>query len=134
MNFAFRGLSRRPLSEPEALRRWIARHEGYAAMQPRVYATIEEARERIQRVDSRLDDAFAIELARHALRPVEGGYIWKFDPVGRGRTSDEIDLEAVRRFWSRWGARCCTCSEAPRRGRRPRRWRRTGQPSATRAG
>ena len=90
VNVAFRGLSRRPLSEPE----------GYAAMQPRVYATLGEARERIQRVDSRLDDAFALELARHALRPVEGGYIWKFDPFGRGRTSDEIDVETVRRFWS----------------------------------
>ena len=65
VNFAFRGLSRRPLSEPEALRRWIARHEGYAELQPRVYTTREEARERIQLVDSRLDDAFALELARH---------------------------------------------------------------------
>ncbi|MYA19412.1 MAG: alpha/beta hydrolase [Chloroflexi bacterium] len=100
VNFAFRGLSRRPLSEPEALRRWIARHEGYAEMQPRVYKTFDEARERIQLVDSHLDDAWALELARHALRPVEGGYIWKFDPFARGRTSDEIDVETVRGFWA----------------------------------
>ena len=101
VNFAFRLGSRAARS---ASRRRCAagspRQEGYAAMQPRVYATLEEARERIQRVDSRLDDAFALELARYALRPVEGGYIWKFDPFGRGRTSDEIDVETVRRFWS----------------------------------
>ena len=135
VNFAFRGLSRRPLSEPEALRRWIARQEGYAAMQPRVYATLEEARERIQRVDSRLDDAFALELARYALRPVEGGYIWKFDPVwarpherrDRCRNGAPIlvggGVPGAALAWRRLDV------VADRR-----RWRRTGQPSATPAG
>ena len=100
IDFAFRGRSRRPLSEPEALRRWIRRQTAYSEMQPRVYRTLEEARERIQLVDSRLDDPFALELARHATRPVEGGYVWKFDDFARGRTTDEIDGDSVRRFWS----------------------------------
>ena len=48
---------------------------------PRVYPSIEDMVERRRRINVRLPDEWIEHLVRHAARPAEGGFAWKFDPL-----------------------------------------------------
>lgn len=91
--------ARRPLADPEQLRRWARRASSFEGQQPKLYRTLEEARERMMEADARLSPEFALHLTRYAMREVDGGYVWKFDNWVRGRQSDEISSDSVRGFW-----------------------------------
>jgi len=65
-----------------------------------VYPDVESAAKRMMEVNARLPDAVALQLATHGTRPVEGGFIWKFDPWVRGRTPTEITPDQARTFWA----------------------------------
>lgn len=47
---------------------------------PRPYPTIAAAAERLLSTWSGLDPAWAISLAERGTRPVEGGFVWRYDP------------------------------------------------------
>jgi pimeloyl-ACP methyl ester carboxylesterase len=55
---------------------------GKAFRNPKVYASVEEARARYRLVpDQPCENTFIVDyIAGHSLRPVPGGYTWKFDP------------------------------------------------------
>lgn len=62
----------------------------------RPWASIEEMAAYRKRSNRRLPMAWAEHLARHGARPVEGGWVWKADPMfGIGVPSD-FGLEALR--------------------------------------
>ena len=85
---------------PRWLRTWGDRVRSYEGSTPRVYPTIEAAAERVQEANPRLPADFVPHLTAYAAKPVEGGYIWKYDWWVNGRTSMEIRREELPRFWA----------------------------------
>ena len=67
---------RRP--DPES----VEGFRGKAFRNPKTYPTIEAARERYRLVpDQPCANTFIVDyIASHSMKPVEGGYTWKFDP------------------------------------------------------
>lgn len=63
--------------------------QGRAFRNPKVYSTLEAAMEHFSLIPFQpCDNGFIIEyVARHSLRPVEGGWTWKFDPAVFERVS-----------------------------------------------
>lgn len=85
---------------PGWVRQWADRVRAFeTAPPPRVYASIDEAAERMREVNPRLPDDFVRDIAAYAARPVEGGFVWKFDLWLNGRTSMEIRRDELPRFW-----------------------------------
>jgi pimeloyl-ACP methyl ester carboxylesterase len=91
--------------EPE---RWTAERWRQAVLarrdlegrEPRTYASVEEATERMVEANRRLEPGFAHHLAEHAVQPIEapgGGYQWKFDNWARaGVRLEEITIGESR--------------------------------------
>jgi pimeloyl-ACP methyl ester carboxylesterase len=84
---------------PAWLRRWGDRLRGFETQQPRVYPDLEAAAERMQEANPRLPADFVPHLAEHAAKPVDGGYIWKYDLWVNGRTSMELRRSELPAFW-----------------------------------
>jgi pimeloyl-ACP methyl ester carboxylesterase len=60
---------------------------------PRVHPSLEDMVERRRRINARLPDEWIAHLVRHAARPVEGGFVWKFDPMCSVGLPGEFSLE-----------------------------------------
>ncbi len=84
---------------PGWLRRWGDRLRGFEGKEPRVYASLDEAAERMKEANPRLPDDLVPHLAEHAARKVDGGYAWKFDPWVNGRMSMELRRDELPAFW-----------------------------------
>ncbi|MPZ99879.1 MAG: alpha/beta fold hydrolase [Dehalococcoidia bacterium] len=84
---------------PHWLRTWGDRVRGYEDSVPRVYPDLRAAEERMLEANPRLPADFVPSLAGYASKPVDGGYIWKYDFWVNGRTSMEIRREELPRFW-----------------------------------
>ena len=84
---------------PSQMRRWIETVRSYEDETPRVYASIEAARDRMMERHPRLEAEWALHLARHGLKPVDGGYVWKFDKWVHSRIPFEMTYEVVRALW-----------------------------------
>jgi pimeloyl-ACP methyl ester carboxylesterase len=84
---------------PRQMRRWIETVRSYEDASPRVYASIEGARDRMLERHGRLEPEWALHLARHGLKPVEGGYVWKFDKWVHTRIPFEMTEEVARALW-----------------------------------
>ena len=63
--------------------------------------SIEDAMRRLKRHDDRLDDALARKLAEAGTRRVEGGLVWKHDPLHGTFGPYPYRLETARRYWER---------------------------------
>ena len=61
-------------------RDWIEKRRKFTSRAPRVLASVEDAAERMRAENKSLSEAQALHLARHGVRQVEGGYVWKRDP------------------------------------------------------
>lgn len=85
---------------PGWVRRWGDVLRKYEEATPRVYPDLAAAEERVREANPRLPESFTPRLTEYAARPVEGGYIWKYDWWVNGRTSMEIRREELPRFWS----------------------------------
>lgn len=85
---------------PKWLRTWGDRIRGFEESTPRVYPTLEAAAERIREANPRLPADFVPHLTSYAAKPVEGGYVWKYDWWVNSRTSMEVRREELPRFWS----------------------------------
>jgi pimeloyl-ACP methyl ester carboxylesterase len=68
-----------PIS-PDHFRSWAKQSRGAENRSPRVYPTIEEARDRMIEANPRLTPELAMHLARWGSNGIDGGYVWKFDP------------------------------------------------------
>ncbi|MEX2445764.1 MAG: alpha/beta hydrolase [Dehalococcoidia bacterium] len=88
---------------PAWLRSWAEQVRGYeesTGANQRVYPTVEAAAARMREANPRLPVDQLPELARYAVRPVEGGFVWKFDNWVHARTSMEIRRSEFPRFWA----------------------------------
>jgi pimeloyl-ACP methyl ester carboxylesterase len=85
---------------PRWLRQWGDRVRSFESSTPRVYPDLAAAEERVRGANPALPRDLSPHLTRWAARPVEGGYIWKYDWWVNGRTSMEIRREELERFWA----------------------------------
>lgn len=85
---------------PRWLRAWGDRARGFEGRAPRVYPDLAAAAERVHEANPRLPDDLVPHIAAYAAKPVEGGYIWKYDPWVNARTSMEIRRDELPRFWA----------------------------------
>lgn len=67
----------------------------------RPMATLADAAARMRRHDDRLDEALALELASHGTRQVEGGYVWKLDPLHTTAGPYAFRVELAIKHWQR---------------------------------
>jgi pimeloyl-ACP methyl ester carboxylesterase len=88
---------------PEAIQQSFARTDRALLSARRPWASIEEMAEHRKRNNPRLPDEWALHLARHGAREVEGGWVWKADPMfGIGIPSEfnvamlEAEMRRVR--------------------------------------
>ena len=85
---------------PHELRRWIDASRSLEGKPPRVHPSVEAARDRMLQRHPRLDPDWALHLARHGVKPVDGGYVWKFDSWVHVRLPFEMTGEVLRALWS----------------------------------
>ena len=64
-------------------------------------ATLEEAAARLRKNDPLLDEAFALAFARAGTNAVEGGYVWKHDPLHMTQGPYAFRVDTAARFWQR---------------------------------
>ena len=75
---------------------WRAARKHYKPM-----ATLDEAAARLRKNDDRLDPAFARELTRAGTRAVDGGFVWKHDPLHMTQGPYAFRLDVAVKFWQR---------------------------------
>ncbi|MSQ41871.1 MAG: alpha/beta hydrolase [Dehalococcoidia bacterium] len=86
---------------PQAMREATDRLRTLERRVPRLYPTLEAARDRMMEANKRLTPEFALHLATYGTRPVEGGYIWKYDDWARMEMrAHDITAEEARHFWA----------------------------------
>jgi pimeloyl-ACP methyl ester carboxylesterase len=68
---------------------WIAARREAAKRQPKRFANLEEAAQRLRKEQTRLTDERALHLARHGLRADGDALVWKRDPLVSVYASDE---------------------------------------------
>lgn len=84
---------------PAWFRRWADAARAAERPRLRVYASIEEAAARLREENPRLPPELLHTIASYAVKPVERGYVWKFDGWVLNRTSMEVRREDLPRFW-----------------------------------
>jgi pimeloyl-ACP methyl ester carboxylesterase len=95
-----------PPSEPETeppdrMAQWLREVDERRARPPRPMPTLELARERLQQANPRLTPELATLLAGKATRPVEGGFVWAYDPLHRTRSPSPSSVAVFRTFLRR---------------------------------
>lgn len=65
---------------PARLRDWVLHTRAQEHREPRVYASFEDAVQRVREANPRLDDETATRLARWGAHAIDGGFVWKYDP------------------------------------------------------
>ncbi len=71
--------SQEPITADE-FRKWARQSREIDEDRSRSYATIDEARDRMQQANPHLSAEMALHLARWGTNSIDGGYVWKFDP------------------------------------------------------
>ena len=84
---------------PAWVRRWADRLRSFEDQEPRIYPDLESAEQRMREANPRLPDEVFPGLAAHAVRRVEGGFIWKYDLWVNGRLSMEVRRSELPAFW-----------------------------------
>lgn len=86
----------------ERMQKWVAQMQTYASRQPRRYASLEEAVDRMQEANRHLNAAMARHLTIHGTyRNEDGTYTWKFDNYVRSQSPYEFNLDEARSIWER---------------------------------
>jgi pimeloyl-ACP methyl ester carboxylesterase len=88
------------LDGPQRTAQWV---ESWRAARDKVkpMASLDDAVRRLRRHDERLDEAHARRLAEVGTRPVEGGLVWKHDPLHLTMGPHAYRLEVAARYWQR---------------------------------
>ncbi len=63
--------------------------------------SIEEAMRRLRKHDDKLDEAQARRFAELGTRKIEGGYVWKHDPLHRTAGPHAFRLDVAIKYWER---------------------------------
>jgi pimeloyl-ACP methyl ester carboxylesterase len=82
------------------MRRWMENMQHMEERRPRVYSSIDEAVERMVERNSHLTPGLARHLAVEGVRPVEGGFAWKFDNYTHAGSPYEFNMEDARDLWN----------------------------------
>ena len=94
--------AQRKIPVDQRLRAWIDQQRGLAARQPRRWATLDEAFQRMRDENKHLSEEQALHLTRYGVNPNEDGtYSWKFDNYLRAFPPVELPNEDATRLWSR---------------------------------
>ena len=83
----------------EWMRNWARRLRGFETQESRPYPSLQAAEARMREANPRLPADFLPHLAAYASRPVEGGYMWKYDLWVNGRSSMELRRDELPEFW-----------------------------------
>ncbi len=75
---------------------WKAARRRYKPM-----ATLDEAVARLRKNDDRLDPAFALRFAQAGTNAVDGGFVWKHDPLHMTQGPYAFRLDVAAKFWQR---------------------------------
>jgi pimeloyl-ACP methyl ester carboxylesterase len=79
----------------DAVRQSFTRTDRALLSPRRPWVSIEEMATRRQRNNPRLPDDWVLHLARHGARQVEGGWVWKADPMFGIGTPSEFNVEML---------------------------------------
>ena len=82
------------------MRRWMEAMQTMETRQPRVYATIDEAVQRMVEANRHLTPELARHLTIEGVREVDGGYTWKFDNYTHAGSPYEFNMEDARDLWN----------------------------------
>ena len=85
---------------PGWVQQWGDRLRSFEEMSPVVYPDLDAAELRVREANPRLPHDFTPHLTEWAARPVEGGYVWKYDWWVNARASMEIRREELPGFWA----------------------------------
>lgn len=107
---------RRPAHE--RMRAWVESMHRLEGRNPHVYASLDEATDRMREANRHLSPELARFLTEHGVREADGGYAWKFDNYTRAGSPYEFNMEDARDLWNQircpilviwgkesWGAR-----------------------------
>ncbi|WP_317928770.1 alpha/beta hydrolase [Halioxenophilus sp. WMMB6] len=78
-------------------RDWLEKREKLAAPRP-PFASVEAAAERLMRTNGQLTQERALHLAKHGVRPVTGGFLWKQDPSVGNFLPEDFAIELAE-YW-----------------------------------
>jgi pimeloyl-ACP methyl ester carboxylesterase len=97
------GLGPPDMSDLDGPSRTIVWIDAWRAVRSKVrpMPSLEEAVRRLKKHDDRLDDALAIRLAEVGTRPVEGGLVWKHDPLHGTFGPYPFRLQVAIKYWQR---------------------------------
>lgn len=84
---------------PGWVRKWGDRLRAFETQESQPYATIEAAARRMKENNPRLPDDVLADLVNYAAKPVDGGFMWKYDLWVNGRNSMEIRKAELPSFW-----------------------------------
>ncbi|MEM1417681.1 MAG: alpha/beta hydrolase [Myxococcota bacterium] len=86
---------------PEKVLQWFEGLDRARARTPRVIASYAEAVKRMRVQNAALSEELGLFLAEKALRPVPGGYAWRFDPLHRTTSPTPFRKAALEAFCQR---------------------------------
>jgi pimeloyl-ACP methyl ester carboxylesterase len=89
-------VERERLGPVQRTRTWLDLLQGAAGKAPRVLESLQAVQTRLMTANPHLSTEHARELARYAVRPQAGGYIWKHDPLVSAFTPEDFALESAR--------------------------------------
>jgi pimeloyl-ACP methyl ester carboxylesterase len=82
------------------MRRWVESMRSLENREPRRYASVEEATERMVAANSHLTPELARHLTVEGTRETELGLAWKFDNFTRAGSPYEFNMEDARDLWN----------------------------------
>jgi pimeloyl-ACP methyl ester carboxylesterase len=92
--------ARKPIAE--RMRGWIDQQRASAGRQPRRYATLDDALERMQAANKQLSPDQARHLTQHGVNQNEDGtYSWKFDNYVRADSAYGMIQNEIEELWER---------------------------------
>lgn len=87
---------------PRRMGKWIAEVTALKQKKSVEYSTLEKGAQRLQRHNPRLKPDLALHLARHGMKPTNGGkWVWKFDPLHRTTSPQPFYAGYALEFLSR---------------------------------
>jgi pimeloyl-ACP methyl ester carboxylesterase len=89
---------RRPAHE--RMRAWVESMRKLEQRQLHAYATIDDATQRMIEANRHLTPQLARHLTEEGVRPVDGGYTWKFDNFTHAGSPYEFNMEDARDLWN----------------------------------
>lgn len=94
----FRGMRHRPANL--RMREFVRHMWELEERQPRSYATLDDAAERMKEANRRLSPALAMHLTEHGVnRREDGSYVWKYDNFNRVRGPYEWNEDDAQAIW-----------------------------------